>query len=109
MRLANKAGSGKKLTPVEGKILRGQAAQANGFENLPLLGITMIVGTYADLPSHTLNRTAAFYLVGRILFNWLYLSTTTHWKSFFRTAVFNINLIALFRILVLATIKINQK
>ncbi|KAK0547282.1 hypothetical protein OC846_004928 [Tilletia horrida] len=100
MRLANKAGSGKKLTPVEGKILRGQA---------PLLGITMIVGTYADLPSHTLNRTAAFYLVGRMLFNWLYLSTTTHWKSFFRTAVFNINLIALFRILVLATIKINQK
>ncbi|CAD6884277.1 unnamed protein product [Tilletia caries] len=140
--LATKTASGKKLTPLEAKILRGQSAQgmiyithlgtkysnqldiaintdtlillahlpptANGFENAPLFGLVMLIGTYAKLPSHTLNRTAAFYLVGRIAFNYLYLTTTTKPNSYLRTIVFNSGVFALLRIIVLATYQINS-
>ncbi|KAK0549160.1 hypothetical protein OC846_004179 [Tilletia horrida] len=105
--LANKASAGGKLTKLESTILRGQSAQANGFENVPLFGLTMLIGTYAKLPSHTLNRTTALYLVGRIIYNWLYLTTETKKNSYWRTLVFNTSMFALIRIIVLSTLRIN--
>ncbi|KAE8222495.1 hypothetical protein CF319_g4314 [Tilletia indica] len=108
LQLATKVSAGGKLTPLEAKILRGQSAQANGFENAPLFGLVMLIGTYAKLPSHTLNRTAAFYLVGRAIFNYLYLTTTSKKNSYLRTIVFNAGVIALLRIIVLSTLQINN-
>ncbi|KAK0521171.1 hypothetical protein OC842_006869, partial [Tilletia horrida] len=110
LQLANKASAGGKLTPLEAKILRGQSAQANGFENVPLFGLVMLIGTYAKLPNETLNRTTAFYLVSRAVYNLLYLNTSDRKNvrsGFSRTIVFNAGIIALLRIIVLATQQIN--
>ncbi|KAL9935157.1 hypothetical protein V8E36_006233, partial [Tilletia maclaganii] len=100
LQLATKASSGGKLTPLESKILRGQSVP-NGFENVPLFGLTMLIGTYAKLPNHQLNRYAAFYLVSRAIYNLVITS------GFSRTIVFNAGVIALLRIIVLATIQLN--
>lgn len=89
IQLNAKAAAGRKLSPVEQTILRGQACQSNSFENIPLFLATVIFANYAKLPKTTINNFIITYYVTRFLYTLLYLKTQSYSKSFIRTVVFN--------------------
>ena len=39
-------------TPAERKVLRAEACQQNGFENLPIFGMALLCGLVAELPGY---------------------------------------------------------
>ncbi|EPQ31901.1 uncharacterized protein PFL1_00100 [Pseudozyma flocculosa PF-1] len=107
IQLSTKAATGKKLTPLEQTILRGQAAQANSFENAYLFAATIAAGNYAKLPASELNRFVAVWLVTRAIYALLYVKTQSYAKSFVRTLVFQVGIIYIFRIWFLAHKAVN--
>lgn len=89
MQLNSKAASGRKLSPLEQTILRGQSCQANSFENIPFFLVTVLFANYSKLDKATINNFIISYLVSRFFYTLLYLKTQSYWKSFIRTVVFN--------------------
>lgn len=71
-----------------GQYQRAEAAQQNGFENLGLFAAAIVAGNIAKLPASTLNTSAIVYLVGRIVYNLLYINTESLKLSNARTVVF---------------------
>ncbi|PWN53466.1 hypothetical protein IE53DRAFT_384039 [Violaceomyces palustris] len=104
--LNSKAASGKKLTALELKILRGQSCQANAFENVPLFAAAIAVGNLAKLPNSSLNSFVLTYLLSRALFTYFYLSTETKAASFLRTAVFQVGVLYIWYIFIKAGYKL---
>lgn len=87
--LIAKAANGKKLSPLELQILRGQSCQANSFENVPLFLGTVLWANYTGLERETINNFVLGYLVSRVLYTLLYLKVSGKAESFARTVVFN--------------------
>ncbi|WWC89062.1 uncharacterized protein L201_003980 [Kwoniella dendrophila CBS 6074] len=78
-----------KLSPnAQGKFLRAEAAQENGLQNLPLFIGAILVGNFARLPNSVLNNTAAFYLVTRLVYSFLYINNTSLFAANLRSATF---------------------
>jgi uncharacterized MAPEG superfamily protein len=100
-----KAATGKRLSPVEQTILRGQACQLNAFENVPLFALTVVFANVARLDKPEINRFIVTYLITRLLFTILYLRTENYWKSFIRTGVFNVGVLYIIRIWIKAGFK----
>lgn len=48
----------KTKTPTDLKYIRAEAAQENGFSNLPFFGVALLAGNLARLPASTLNSAA---------------------------------------------------
>ncbi|KAF8856334.1 hypothetical protein BDZ45DRAFT_625275 [Acephala macrosclerotiorum] len=69
-------------------ILRSEAAQTNGFENLPLISTAILAGNLAGLPSSTLNTLSLSYLATRVLYNFIYMNNTTLGMANLRSVVF---------------------
>ena len=49
----------------EAMIVRAEAAQQNGFENIGLFGVSVLAANFAHIPAGTLNTLAAAYLATR--------------------------------------------
>ncbi|KAJ1021984.1 hypothetical protein NDA18_005221 [Ustilago nuda] len=84
-----------KPTPLELLILRGQACQANSFENVPLFLAALVWANYTRLEVETINSFILGYLASRVLYTVLYLKTSTYWNSFARTVVFNFGILCI--------------
>lgn len=60
-------------TAMERRYLRCEAAQQNGFENVPIFGVMLLAGIVAQLPGGFMNAMAATYLALRVIFNLVYI------------------------------------
>ncbi|PWN99607.1 hypothetical protein FA09DRAFT_337122 [Tilletiopsis washingtonensis] len=98
-RLNAHVAAGKRLSPLEQRVLRAQSAQQNGFESFAQIAAAILAGNFARLPSHELNRVAAIYLATRLVYNYLYVTTGSKSFSFVRTIVFNTGTFVLVRLL----------
>ncbi|ORY75327.1 hypothetical protein BCR35DRAFT_314653 [Leucosporidium creatinivorum] len=78
----------EKQTPIMAKYLRAEAAQANSFENWPIFAAAVIAGNVARLPVATLNLFAGAYLASRVLYNVLYIGTTSPTLSALRSVTY---------------------
>ncbi|KAK8141842.1 hypothetical protein MY1884_006713 [Beauveria asiatica] len=91
-RLNSKAASGHRLTDLEGLILRGQAAQQNGFEWWAVWAAAVILGTLAKLPQEDMTRYTVIHVACRLVYNILYLTTAKRSRSYLRTIVFQFSI-----------------
>lgn len=57
----------------KGRIVRAEAAQANGFENLGLFASAVAAGNAAGLDASVLNGLGVAYLVSRVVYNHIYI------------------------------------
>ncbi|OAA53536.1 Membrane-associated, eicosanoid/glutathione metabolism (MAPEG) protein [Cordyceps fumosorosea ARSEF 2679] len=90
-RLNAKAASGKKLSELEGMILRGQAAQQNGFEWWAVWAAAVILGTLAKVPQADMTRYTVIHVACRLVYNYLYVVTSKRSLSYLRTIVFQVS------------------
>lgn len=91
MQLAARPVAGDKKsehTPLERRILRCNACQQNGMENLPVFGLTLLCGIVAQLPGGYMNLLAVIYLVLRTMFNVAYIFTDSKSLAMFRSMIF---------------------
>ncbi|KAJ6781663.1 hypothetical protein PWT90_01413 [Aphanocladium album] len=91
-RLNAKAASGKKLSDVESMILRGQAAQQNGFEWWAMWAAAVILGTLAKVPQEDMTRYTVIHVACRLVYNYLYVTTSKRSLSYLRTLVFQVSI-----------------
>ncbi|ORY75328.1 hypothetical protein BCR35DRAFT_353634 [Leucosporidium creatinivorum] len=96
----------EKQTPDVGKFLRAEAAQQNGYENLPLFAAALVVGELTELPGMTLF--AGFYLGTRLLYNYIYIRSTTRRMGAFRSATYMVGLVSCLSIFVKAGNALNR-
>ncbi|KAL1607993.1 hypothetical protein SLS60_002932 [Paraconiothyrium brasiliense] len=89
-RLNAKAASGKKLSDLEDTILRGQAAQQNGFEWWGVWAVAVVIGYLIKEPKASMDRYTMIHVASRIVYNILYVSTRRRKYSYFRTAAFQL-------------------
>ncbi|CDZ98143.1 Membrane-associated, eicosanoid/glutathione metabolism (MAPEG) protein [Phaffia rhodozyma] len=78
----------EKLTKEEKVIVRAEAAQQNGFENLPFFAVALLAGNYAKLSNSTLNNLAATYLITRAFYNLAYIKIDNNRLAPIRTVLF---------------------
>ena len=57
----------------KGRIVRAEAAQANGFENLGFFSAAVVAATFAGLSPWTVNSLSLGYLVSRFVYNHIYI------------------------------------
>lgn len=55
------------------RIIRGEAAMTNGFENLGMFAAAVAAGNAAGLSASTLNGISIAYLVSRVVYNHIYI------------------------------------
>ncbi|KAJ7612734.1 hypothetical protein FB45DRAFT_939656, partial [Roridomyces roridus] len=81
--------SDKAVPPeVSARIDRMEAAHMNGNENLPLWAAAVLAANFAGLDTRTVNIVSIVYLVGRILFNYIYINQTTRLHGTLRSFTF---------------------
>ncbi|KAL3422664.1 hypothetical protein PVAG01_06821 [Phlyctema vagabunda] len=68
---------------------RAESAHKNGMENFPLIATAIVLGNVAKLSPRTLNTTVACYLLTRVGYTYMYITSTTRKRSLVRTAVWN--------------------
>ncbi|KAI5474967.1 hypothetical protein MNV49_002151 [Pseudohyphozyma bogoriensis] len=78
----------EKQSPSAAKYLRAEAAQQNGFENLGFFAAAIVAGNLGGLGNSVMNKIAAGYLASRVVYNFLYITTTTDGLSNLRTVSF---------------------
>ncbi|KAJ3474323.1 hypothetical protein NLG97_g9898 [Lecanicillium saksenae] len=91
-RLNAKAASGKKLSDLESMILRGQAAQQNGFEWWAVWAAAVILGTLAKVPQEQMTKYTVIHVACRLVYNYLYVTTSRRSLSYLRTLVFQVSI-----------------
>lgn len=69
------------------RILRADAAQQNGFENLGLFAAAVIAGNVAGVDNYWLNMLSIGYVSSRIVYNWVYINNTTQGLAGIRSLV----------------------
>ncbi|PQE28784.1 Membrane- eicosanoid glutathione metabolism (MAPEG) protein [Rutstroemia sp. NJR-2017a WRK4] len=77
----------------KGRILRAEAAQMNGLENIGLFAAAVVAGNVAGLPARTLNLLSGGYLVSRAVYNFLYINATTQTIGHARSAVYTVGIV----------------
>ncbi|PWN40524.1 hypothetical protein IE81DRAFT_219877 [Ceraceosorus guamensis] len=82
--------------------IRAEAAQQNGFENLPFFAAAIIAGNVAKLPVDFLNTAAIIYVVSRIFYSVAYISTTSEPLSNLRSAIFLVGVSTCFTLFIRA-------
>ncbi|TGJ82183.1 hypothetical protein E0Z10_g6584 [Xylaria hypoxylon] len=55
------------------RILRAEAASANGMEGLPIFAAAVVAGNSAGLSTTALNSLSIAYIVSRVVYNWVYI------------------------------------
>ncbi|RWA07686.1 hypothetical protein EKO27_g7414 [Xylaria grammica] len=56
-----------------GRILRAEAATANGIEGLPIFAAAVVAGNSAGLSTKTLNSLSIAYILSRVVYNYWYI------------------------------------
>ncbi|KAG9200772.1 hypothetical protein G6514_006628 [Epicoccum nigrum] len=75
---------------------RAEAAHANGMENAPFFIGAVLAGNFAGLDATTLNAYTGVYIGLRVLYNVLYVRTTTLKSSRARSLVWLASTVSLF-------------
>lgn len=70
------------------RIVRAEAAQANGLENVGYFAAAVVAANVAGLSKSSLNALSIGYLVSRGVYNWTYVVGATKKMALVRTAVF---------------------
>lgn len=70
------------------RYLRAEAAQQNSFEQWGVFASAVVAGNLARLPNKYLNVFAGGYLLSRIIYNILYINTTSASWSNVRSVVY---------------------
>ncbi|KFX88010.1 hypothetical protein O988_09190 [Pseudogymnoascus sp. VKM F-3808] len=91
-RLNVKAASGKRLSDVEAMILRGQAAQQNGFEWWAVWAVAVVLSLQTEISSTRMNSYTIIHVASRLVYVYLYVTTKKRTLSYLRTIVFQISL-----------------
>ncbi|GAA5827572.1 hypothetical protein JCM5353_001621 [Sporobolomyces roseus] len=86
----------EKQSAVVQRYIRAEAAQQNGFENLAFFSSAVVAGNLARLPTSYLNLFAGGYILSRILFNVLYINTTSAAWSNLRSVVYVGGVVSIF-------------
>jgi len=101
--LAARATADSTLTAAErDRIVRAEAAQANGLENVGFFAAAVVAGNSAGLSKTLLNSLSLGYLASRALYNWLYVVGDKKAWAMARTVVFFAGQGVLFSLFVLA-------
>ncbi|KAI1116953.1 hypothetical protein F5Y14DRAFT_404283 [Nemania sp. NC0429] len=81
--------------PTKNKILRCEAAAANGAETLNLFVASVIAANYAGVPVETINKLTGLYLATRVAYNVTYIFLQEN-PSFapVRTIVWNVGVVS---------------
>jgi uncharacterized MAPEG superfamily protein len=77
----------------KGRILRAEAAQMNGLENIGLFAAAVVAGNVAGLSARTLNLLSGGYLASRAVYNFLYINSTTQTMGHARSAVYTVGIV----------------
>ncbi|BFZ56292.1 hypothetical protein PYCC9005_003337 [Savitreella phatthalungensis] len=91
-----------------GRFQRAEAAQANGFDGLPLFAAAVGIASVARVPASTVNTCAGLYLASRVVFNLLYINTTDIKKSGLRSLTWLFGIINLLTLFVKAGQQVNS-
>jgi uncharacterized MAPEG superfamily protein len=70
------------------RIVRAEAAQANGLENVGYFAAAVVAGNMAGLSKSVVNCLSVGYLISRGLYSWLYVVGDTKKMAIARTGVF---------------------
>jgi uncharacterized MAPEG superfamily protein len=70
------------------RIVRAEAAQANGLENVGYFAAAVVAGNVAGLSKGLINCLSVGYLISRGLYSWLYVVGDTTNMAIARTGVF---------------------
>lgn len=70
------------------RIVRAEAAQANGLENVGYFAAAVVAGNVAGLSKGLINCLSVGYLLSRGLYSWLYVVGDTKGMAIARTGVF---------------------
>ncbi|KAI1352787.1 hypothetical protein F5Y01DRAFT_83344 [Xylaria sp. FL0043] len=62
------------------RILRAEAASANGMEGLPIFAAAVVAGNSAGLSNTALNSLSVGYIVSRIIYNYVYIFLSSNRK-----------------------------
>lgn len=87
--LAARASADEALTKATcDRIVRAEAAQANGLENVGYFAAAVVAGNMAGLSKGVLNALSLGYLISRGVYSWAYVVGETKKMALFRTGVF---------------------
>lgn len=87
--LAERAASDPALSSeTKSRIIRAEAAQANGFENVGYFAAAVVAGNFAGVSKGWLNALSLGYLAARFVFNHAYIFGGTKGLAMLRTVVF---------------------
>jgi uncharacterized MAPEG superfamily protein len=101
--LAARATAEPSLTIAErDRIVRAEAAQANGLENVGFFAAAVVAANVAGVSKLVLNSLSLAYLVSRALYNWLYVVGDKKSLALARTVVFFAGQGILFSLCILA-------
>ena len=70
------------------RIVRAEAAQANGLENVCYFAAAVVAGNMAGLSKSVVNCLSVGYLLSRGLYSWLYVVGDTKTMAIARTGIF---------------------
>lgn len=71
--LASLSTSDDSKKAIQLRILRGEAAQSNGLENLAPFSGAILAANLAGVPVNKINHLALAYLVSRVVYNFIYI------------------------------------
>lgn len=89
------------------RILRAEAAMANGFDNIGLFAAAVVAGNAARLNPKLLNGLSLGYVLSRVVYNFVYINNSTSQLARTRVVTFFSGLGMIFTLFVKAGNKIN--
>eukprot|EP01111_Echinosteliopsis_oligospora_P009879 TRINITY_DN2980_c0_g1_i1.p1 TRINITY_DN2980_c0_g1~~TRINITY_DN2980_c0_g1_i1.p1 ORF type:complete len:157 (+),score=32.50 TRINITY_DN2980_c0_g1_i1:147-617(+) len=84
------------------KIIKAEAAQQNGFENLAFFCAGLIAANVTGVPTATIHALLIVYLISRAAYNLLYINTTNFYISYARTLTFLVGVSMVWAMFILA-------
>ncbi|KAK7008041.1 hypothetical protein R3P38DRAFT_2792137 [Favolaschia claudopus] len=103
------AGDDKIPRDVAARIERMEGAHLNGLENFPIWAIAVLAGNFAGLDNYTMNIASITYILGRSLYNYIYINQKTRVQSSMRTLVWASSLMFPMYLLVAAANKVSKQ
>jgi len=84
------------------RIMRAEAAQQNGFENVGLFAAAVVAGNVAGVDNWWLNTLSGVYVASRVLYNVVYINNETEGLAKVRTGVFLSGVFVIFQLFTMA-------
>ncbi|ORY78590.1 hypothetical protein BCR37DRAFT_108426 [Protomyces lactucae-debilis] len=101
-RMAHENLKAKMTAAQHAKFRRAEAAQMNGFENLPFFASAVVAANLAKLDNGLVNKYCAAYLISRVVYNYLYITTTDLSKSPLRSLTYLFGIGSIFTLFIKA-------